>query len=72
MSKEYDSMTELALNMQWSWNHATDKVREQIDPKLWEITHNPWLVLKWAVQKWPIFGFLMSRNLTKKNEPEWC
>jgi len=42
----FDSLAELALNMRWSWNHATDEVWPQLDPEVWEITHNPWLVLQ--------------------------
>ncbi len=42
----FDSLAELALDMHWSWNHATDKVWRQLDPVLWEITHNPWVVLQ--------------------------
>lgn len=42
----FDSLAELALDMRWSWNHATDKVWRQLDPDLWEITHNPWVVLQ--------------------------
>jgi starch phosphorylase len=42
----FDSLAELALNLRWSWNHATDEVWRQLDPKLWEITHNPWVVLQ--------------------------
>jgi glycogen phosphorylase len=42
----FDSLAELALNMRWSWNHATDEVWRRLDPKLWEITHNPWVVLQ--------------------------
>jgi starch phosphorylase len=34
--------------MHWSWNHATDEVWRQLDPELWEITHNPWVVLQTA------------------------
>ena len=34
--------------MRWSWNHATDEVWRQLDPELWEITHNPWVVLQTA------------------------
>ncbi len=41
-----DSLAELALDMWWSWNHATDEVWRQLDPELWEITHNPWVVLQ--------------------------
>ena len=42
----FDSLAELALDMHWSWNHSTDEVWRQLDPKLWEITHNPWVVLQ--------------------------
>ena len=42
----FDSLAELALNMRWSWNHATDDVWRQLDPVLWELTHNPWAVLQ--------------------------
>jgi len=42
----FNSLAELALDMHWSWNHATDEVWRQLDPKLWEITHNPWVVLQ--------------------------
>jgi len=42
----FDSLAELSLDMRWSWNHATDKIWRQLDPELWEITHNPWVVLQ--------------------------
>ena len=42
----FDSLAELALDMRWSWNHDTDEVWRQLDPDLWEITHNPWVVLQ--------------------------
>jgi starch phosphorylase len=41
-----DSMVELALDMRWSWNHSADKIWQQIDPVLWNLTHNPWVVLQ--------------------------
>jgi glycogen phosphorylase len=44
----FDSLAELALDMQWSWNHATDDVWRQLEPVLWELTHNPWAVLQTA------------------------
>ena len=44
----FDSLADLALNLRWSWNHATDEVWRQLDPKLWEITQNPWVVLQTA------------------------
>jgi glycogen phosphorylase len=42
----FDSLAELALDMHWSWNHATDGLWRQLDSELWEITHNPWVVLQ--------------------------
>ncbi len=44
----YDSLAELALDLRWSWNHATDEVWRQLDPALWEHTQNPWVVLQTA------------------------
>jgi starch phosphorylase len=42
----FDSLAELALDLHWSWNHATDEVWRQLDPVLWEFTQNPWVVLQ--------------------------
>jgi starch phosphorylase len=42
----FDSLVELALDMRWSWNHATDEVWRQLDPALWEFTQNPWVILQ--------------------------
>ena len=42
----FDSLTELALDMRWSWNHAADEIWRELDPALWELTHNPWVVLQ--------------------------
>jgi glycogen phosphorylase len=37
----FDSLVELALDMRWSWNHATDEVWRSLDPELWDLTHHP-------------------------------
>ena len=42
----FDTLSELALDMRWSWNHATDQVWRRLDPVLWKLTHNPWVVLQ--------------------------
>jgi len=42
----FDALAELALDLRWSWNHAADIVWQQLDPALWELTHNPWVVLQ--------------------------
>jgi glycogen phosphorylase len=42
----FDCLAELALDLRWSWNHATDNVWRQLDPALWDLTQNPWVVLQ--------------------------
>jgi starch phosphorylase len=42
----FDSLAQLALDMHWSWTHVTDQVWRKLDPELWAITHNPWVVLQ--------------------------
>ena len=32
--ERFNSLAELALDMHWSWNHATDEVWLQLDPEL--------------------------------------
>jgi starch phosphorylase len=43
---EMESLAALALDMRWSWNHEADELWQQLDPALWELTHNPWIVLQ--------------------------
>jgi starch phosphorylase len=42
----FDSLAELALDMRWSWNHSADEVWKQLDPELWNLTRNPWVILQ--------------------------
>jgi starch phosphorylase len=42
----FDSLAELALDLRSSWNHATDPVWRRLDPVLWKLTNNPWVVLQ--------------------------
>ncbi|MGB5324057.1 MAG: alpha-glucan family phosphorylase [Pseudomonadales bacterium] len=44
----FDALAELALDLRSSWNHAADRIWQKIDPELWEITRNPWVVLQTA------------------------
>ena len=41
-----DALTRLALDMSWSWNHSADEIWKRLDPELWELTGNPWLILQ--------------------------
>lgn len=45
-SEGFDALSKLALDMRWSWNHEADEIWQQLDPVLWEQTHNPWIVLQ--------------------------
>jgi starch phosphorylase len=42
----FDSLAELALDMRWYWNHSADELWRQLDPALWDLTYNPWVVLQ--------------------------
>lgn len=46
LPEELAALAELALDLRWSWSHATDILWERIDPELWALTHNPWLILQ--------------------------
>ncbi len=78
----FDSLAELALNMRWSWNHATDDVWRQLDLDLCEATQNPWIVLQTVsrdkVQSaWESPAFrknvdsLIDRRRQQANEAAW-
>jgi glycogen phosphorylase len=41
-----DDLAELALDLRWSWNHVADELWRQLDPILWQYTHNPWVILQ--------------------------
>ncbi len=41
-----DTLKVLALDLRWSFQHSTDKLWEQLEPELWDLTHNPWIVLQ--------------------------
>ena len=42
----FDALAELALDLRSSWNHAADWIWRELDPVLWNFTHNPWPVLQ--------------------------
>ena len=42
----FDSLAEIALDMRSAWNHSADEVWRQLDPVLWNLTRNPWVVLQ--------------------------
>jgi starch phosphorylase len=46
LPEQLAALAELALDLRWSWSHATDILWQRIDPDLWALTRNPWLVLQ--------------------------
>ncbi|MGA3007915.1 MAG: DUF3417 domain-containing protein, partial [Opitutaceae bacterium] len=46
-----ESLAELALDMRSSWHHATDNLWRELDPALWDLTRNPWIVLQTVSKK---------------------
>ena len=41
-----ESLRELALDLRWSWSHSADALWAELEPELWDRTHNPWVVLQ--------------------------
>jgi len=73
----FDSLVELAPDMRWSWNHAADEMRKQLDPVLWDLTHNPWLsrcfvVIKSSYRNAPPLLVAGLRALLGRNSPSLC
>lgn len=43
-----EALRELAFDLSWCYQHATDEVWNRLDPELWRLTSNAWLVLQSA------------------------
>ena len=41
-----ESLTDLALDLRWTWSHAGDRLWRTIAPDVWERTGNPWIILQ--------------------------
>jgi glycogen phosphorylase len=77
-----DALAELALDLRWSFNHSADKLWARLDPELWDLTHNPWIVLQTisheklqsvtrdpAIQK--LIDELLREKQTAEKSPGW-
>ena len=40
------ALTELAMDLRWSWNHCADELWRRLDPALWALTHHPIVALQ--------------------------
>jgi starch phosphorylase len=45
-SEDLGGLVELALDLRNCWNHSADPLWSKIEPELWALTHNPWVVLQ--------------------------
>jgi starch phosphorylase len=39
-------LRDLALDLRWAWNHAADELWARLDPELWGLTRNAWIILQ--------------------------
>jgi len=76
------ALTELAMDLRWSWNHCADELWRRLDPALWELTHHPNVVLQTvsreklaSVLTDPDYGQLLDRLIQEKRQaasaPAW-
>ncbi len=43
---QLSDLRRLALDIRWSWSHVADQLWSCIDNKLWQQTHNPWMIMQ--------------------------
>ena len=60
-----DELAELALNLHWSWNHASDELWKHLDAEMWRSTQNPWVILQ-TVSKESIEAALVDPEYRKR------
>ena len=41
-----EALEKLALDLRWSWKHSADPLWRGLDAELWDLTHNPWVILQ--------------------------
>ncbi|MEO6750832.1 MAG: alpha-glucan family phosphorylase [Opitutus sp.] len=58
-----EALTELAMNLRWSWNHASDVLWRRLDPGLWALTHHPSEVLQTVAR---------DKLATALSDPDFC
>ncbi len=77
-----DALTELAMDLRWSWSHASDELWRRLDPTLWALTHHPNVVLQTVSRERlaaaladPEYGRLLEQALQAKRQaavtPAW-
>lgn len=44
--KAYDALLDLALDLRFAWNRGSDAIWRELEPELWNLSHNPWAILQ--------------------------
>jgi len=76
------ALTELAMNLRWTWNHSGDELWRRLDPELWARTRHPSVLLQTmaherlvAALAEPEFNQLLDRLVQAKRaaatSPRW-
>ena len=65
--KGVSSLAELALDLRWSWDHGADCIWKELDPTLWELTSNPWVILQ-TVSRERLQSLLADSSFRKEIE----
>lgn len=52
LPEEVSALTDLALDVRWTWSHAGDVLWRMLDSEAWEQTRNPWEVLQNVPREW--------------------
>ena len=79
---ELAGLSELALDLRWTWSHAGDSLWRMLAPESWERTRNPWVILQdvpqsrlEAMAAEPSFGRELARLLETRRahlaHPGW-
>ena len=46
LPESLETLTELVLDLRWTWSHEADVLWRMLDEELWERTKNPWTLLQ--------------------------
>ncbi len=82
LPKGLDKLSELALDLRWTWSHEGDQFWHSVNPKIWAKTKNPWLMLQsisrdelQKLARNPIFIEELNRLIAARDEhfgkPSW-
>jgi len=58
-----EALTELAMNLRWTWCHSTDELWRRLDPALWALTYHPSVVLQTVARE---------KLVAALADPEFC